>query len=280
MRSLLVSLLLSVVCICVTCGTASKVGRHRTLLAAQLDPNSRFQNSQRAQAATSQAIIEAVNAGGTGAATARAGNVGGVLAFAAAQNNQDVFDALESQQGGVKRRSLLQRFGSQNNLNANTLRAQAATSQAITEAVAAGGSRFATRRAGAVGSQLAFAASQNNDDVFDATDRAVTGRKLLKSLSAVRSNAADLAKARVPAAFSRQQATVRPVRHLLQFSTSPGRLATNTLRSQAATAQAITEAVNSGADRFATRRAGRVGSDLTFAAAQNNQDVFDLVERG
>lgn len=61
---------------------------------------------------------------------------------------------------------------------------------------------------------------------------------------------------------------------------SNANLAANTVRSQAATSQAILEATNSGANRYATTNAGRTGSMMTWAAAQGNQDVFDLVEQG
>lgn len=44
------------------------------------------------------------------------------------------------------------------------------------------------------------------------------------------------------------------------------------------TLQAIEQAVNSGASLAATNRAGRVGSTMTWAAAQNNRAVFNTVE--
>jgi hypothetical protein len=70
------------------------------------------------------------------------------------------------------------------------------------------------------------------------------------------------------------------VRHLLQ--SRGGGLgntrATNTLRSESATADAIARAVESGSQLFATRRAGTVGGTLTYAATNSNGDLFDQVE--
>ncbi|KAF8069566.1 hypothetical protein HT031_001683 [Scenedesmus sp. PABB004] len=64
-----------------------------------------------------------------------------------------------------------------------------------------------------------------------------------------------------------------------RYSTRNSQLATNTVRAQAATSQAILEAVNSGANINAGFRAGRVGSATSWAAAQNDRNLFDLVEQ-
>lgn len=73
----------------------------------------------------------------------------------------------------------------------------------------------------------------------------------------------------------KQHATTQ--RHLLQFAgLNQNARATNNLRSQAATAQAIDAAASSGANRFSTRNAGRVGSNLAFAASLNNQQVTSV----
>jgi len=55
-------------------------------------------------------------------------------------------------------------------------------------------------------------------------------------------------------------------------------LAGNTVRAQAQTSQAIEEAVNGGGSFDATRRAGVVGTTMSWAAGQR-QDVFNTVER-
>lgn len=70
-------------------------------------------------------------------------------------------------------------------------------------------------------------------------------------------------------------------RRLLQYSSTSSfnNRATNTLRAQAATSQAITEAVNSGANPAYTFNAGRVGSATSWAAAQPYQSTFNVVER-
>lgn len=56
-------------------------------------------------------------------------------------------------------------------------------------------------------------------------------------------------------------------------------LQANTVRSQAATSQAILEAVESGASGYNTRRAGYVGNTMAWAAAQGDQGVFNYAER-
>lgn len=63
------------------------------------------------------------------------------------------------------------------------------------------------------------------------------------------------------------------------FGTRAGQMATNNLRAQAATSQAIEEAVEAGANPRATRRAGATGSFMSWAAAQNDQRTFDAAER-
>lgn len=68
-------------------------------------------------------------------------------------------------------------------------------------------------------------------------------------------------------------------RRLQQSRLGVGNRGANNIRAQAATAQAIAEAVQRGATIFDTARAGRVGSTLSFAAAQNDQQLFDTVER-
>lgn len=63
------------------------------------------------------------------------------------------------------------------NLASNTVRAQASTSQAITEAVMNGGSLASTARAGWVGSSGSWAVTQGNN-VFNVVDRLnMRGRK-------------------------------------------------------------------------------------------------------
>jgi hypothetical protein len=71
-----------------------------------------------------------------------------------------------------------------------------------------------------------------------------------------------------------------PVRELLQRNsqeTGQSR-ATNTLRSESATADAIARAVESGSQPVATKRASVVGGTLAYAAANSNSDVFDQME--
>lgn len=70
-----------------------------------------------------------------------------------------------------------------------------------------------------------------------------------------------------------------PARGLLYDRSTRANVGANTVRSQAATAQAIEEAVDSGANGYATRRAGVVGSTMTWAAAQNDQYLFNAAER-
>eukprot|EP00775_Hariotina_reticulata_P006432 gene6432-6662_t len=64
---------------------------------------------------------------------------------------------------------------SQTNRNANTVRAQAATSQAILQAVESGGSLGATFNAGRVGSATSWAAAQPSQRTFDFVERFASG---------------------------------------------------------------------------------------------------------
>jgi hypothetical protein len=68
---------------------------------------------------------------------------------------------------------------------------------------------------------------------------------------------------------------------------SPDEVMTNNMRAQAASAQAIQEAVDSGASLYRTSRAGRVGSFMSWASASAaanpssnaGQATFDMAER-
>ncbi|WIA30111.1 hypothetical protein OEZ86_000206 [Tetradesmus obliquus] len=69
-------------------------------------------------------------------------------------------------------------------------------------------------------------------------------------------------------------------RKMLQWGNNRNRnsnLNANTLRAQASTSQAITEAVNNGGSLSATRRAGYVGSSGSWAVTQGNR-VFNVVD--
>lgn len=59
-----------------------------------IDNSQRAINTVRSQAATSQAILEAVNTGGSLPAVASANRVGSVTAWAVAQPNQDIANAV------------------------------------------------------------------------------------------------------------------------------------------------------------------------------------------
>jgi hypothetical protein len=141
------------------------------------------------------------------------------------------------------------------NTATNTLRSQLATADRIQRAVSSGATLPANTAAANTGSQTVFANTQNNPGLFDVVENTLRGKKLLQTGGGGGGSGGGGST-----------------------TASLSNSATNTLRSELATADRIQRAVNSGATLGANTAAAATGSQTVFANTQNNPGVFDVVE--